>query len=133
MTLRSTTACLALSTMATCLVAAAPETLSPVAHPEKWPEVRATPRRDAAIEARIDALLAAMDLEDKVGQLIQVDIGSITPADVRRWKVGSVLNGGNSGPYGDDLALVDKWLKLADEFYDASMTRSGGRPRIPII
>ena len=111
--------------------AAAP--LSPVAHPALWPEAKARPARDPAIEARIDALLKAMSLEDKVGQLIQVDIASITPADVRQWKIGSVLTGGNSGPYGDDYAPAPKWLQLADEYYDASMARSDGRPRVPIM
>lgn len=106
---------------------------SPVAHPELWPEVQARPARDPAVEARIDKLLAEMSLSDKVGQLIQVDIGSITPADVRRWKIGSVLSGGNSGPYGDDYAPPAKWLQLADEFYDASMARVDGGPRIPIM
>jgi len=106
---------------------------SPVAHPELWPEVKAQPARDPAVEARIDKLLAAMSLSDKVGQLIQVDIGSINPADVRRWKIGSVLSGGNSGPYGDDYAPPAKWLQLADEFYDASMARVDGGPRIPIM
>jgi hypothetical protein len=107
--------------------------LSPVAHPALWPAVKAQPPRDPAIERRIDGLLARMNIEDKVGQLIQVDIGSITPADVRTYKLGSVLNGGNSGPYGDDFAPAPKWLALADEYYDASMARSDGRPQIPII
>ena len=106
---------------------------SPVAHPDLWPEVRAQPQRDPAIEARVDALLARMSLTDKVGQLIQVDIGSVTPADVRRWKIGAVLSGGNSGPYGDDFAPPAKWLQLADAYYDASMARGDGRPRIPVI
>jgi beta-glucosidase len=107
--------------------------LSPIAHPALWPAVKAQPPRDPAIERRIDGLLARMNIEDKVGQLIQVDIGSITPADVRTYKLGSVLNGGNSGPYGDDFAPAPKWLALADEYYDASVARSDGRPQIPII
>jgi len=107
--------------------------LSPIAHPELWPKVRARPARDPAIEARIDAVMAGMSIEDKVGQLLQVDIASIKPADVLRYKIGSILNGGNSAPNGDELAPPIEWLKLADAFYDASMTRSDGRPAIPII
>jgi beta-glucosidase len=127
----------ALGTLAICLLAnglsAQSADLSPVAHPALWPAVKAQPSRDPAIEKRIDALMARMSLRDKVGQIIQVDIGSITPADVVEWKIGSVLNGGNSGPYGDELAPPAKWLKLADEYYDASMKRTDGGPRIPII
>ncbi|MBU3077743.1 glycoside hydrolase family 3 protein [Sphingomonas quercus] len=124
---------LPLAALALMLAGAGPAPLSPVAHPEKWPEVKAEPQRDPAIEARIDRILAAMTIEDKVGQLIQVDIGSITPADILTYKLGSVLTGGNSGPYGDDYAPPAKWLQLADEYYDASVKRSDGRPVVPII
>ena len=113
--------------------ATAQQPAASVAHPELWPKVNAQPKRDPAVERRVDALLKTMSVEDKVGQIIQVDIGSITPADVRSYKIGSVLNGGNSGPYGDEYASPAKWLKLADEFYDASMTRSDKGPKIPII
>ncbi len=74
-----------------------------------------------------------MSVADKIGQLIQVDIASITPSDLRTYKLGSILNGGNSGPGGNDLAPPIEWLRLADEFYDASMARSDGRPAIPVI
>lgn len=120
-----------LAGLAVLLIAAAPP--SPLAHPTLWPSVDARPTRDPAIEARIKAVMARMTIEDKVGQLLQVDIGSITPADVVRYKIGSVLNGGNSGPYGDEYASPAKWLQLADEYYDASMQRTDGRPQIPII
>ncbi|WP_293881915.1 exo 1,3/1,4-beta-D-glucan glucohydrolase [Sphingomonas sp.] len=103
-----------------------------VAHPQLWPSLKRLPR-DAAVEKRVDALIAAMSLDDKVGQMIQVDIGSIKPVDVETYKIGSILNGGNSGPYDDELAPPPKWLKLADEYYDASMKRSDKGPRIPII
>ncbi|WP_324699161.1 glycoside hydrolase family 3 protein [Novosphingobium sp. RL4] len=106
---------------------------SSVANPAIWPRVNAQPKRDPKVEKRVDTLIRAMSVEDKVGQLIQVDIGSIKPADVVTYKIGSVLNGGNSGPYDDEYASPAKWLQLADEFYDASMTRSDGRPKIPII
>ena len=104
-----------------------------IAHPALWPSVNAQPKRDPRIEKRIDALLKSMSVEDKVGQLIQVDIGSIKPADVVTYKIGSILNGGNSGPYDDEYASPAKWMSLADEFYDASMQRNDNGPRIPII
>ncbi|CAN5257062.1 exo 1,3/1,4-beta-D-glucan glucohydrolase [soil metagenome] len=112
---------------------AADAPLSSVAHPALWPAVAAKPARDPKIEKRIDALMKAMSVEDKVGQIIQVDIGSITPADVVTFKIGSILNGGNSGPYDDEYASPAKWMKLADAYYDASMQRSDSRPKIPII
>src|SRR3546814_14576995 len=71
-----------------------------------------------------------MSVEQKVGQIIQADIGSVTPQDVREYHLGSVLNGGNSGPGGNDLAPARDWLALADAFYAASMEST---PAIPII
>jgi beta-glucosidase len=85
------------------------------------------------MEARIDALLASMRLEEKVGQVIQGDIGSLTPDDVRTYHLGSVLNGGGSGPGGDDFASPEKWLALADAFHAASVDKTGGRAGIPVI
>ncbi|EPR15053.1 1,4-beta-D-glucan glucohydrolase [Sphingobium indicum IP26] len=113
--------------------ATAQQPAASIAHPQLWPKVAAQPKRDPAVERRVEALLKSMSVEDKVGQIIQVDIGSITPADVRTYKIGSVLNGGNSGPYGDEYASPAKWLQLADEYYDASMARADKGPKIPII
>ncbi|WP_121115933.1 glycoside hydrolase family 3 protein [Croceibacterium ferulae] len=103
------------------------------AHPESWPVLQMQRQRDPAIETRIDALLAEMNVEDKVGQLLQVDIASITPQDFETYKLGSILNGGNSAPNGDEFAPAAEWLKLFDAFYDASVKRSDGRPAIPVI
>lgn len=85
-------------------------------------------------EARIDTLLAAMSVEQKVGQVIQPDISTITPDDVRRYGFGSILNGGNSGPGGNERAPASEWLALADAFWDASTAaRTDGRPVIPAL
>lgn len=90
--------------------------------------------RADAIEARIDALLAGMSVEQKVGQVIMPDISTITPDDVRRYGFGSILNGGNSGPGGNERAPAAAWLALADAFWDASTApRADGRPAIPAL
>ena len=85
------------------------------------------------MEARIDSLLAAMTLEQKVGQLIQADIGSLTADDLRHYPLGSILNGGNSGPGNNDLAPASEWLEAADRFYDASMDPTHGKRPIPTL
>ena len=88
----------------------------------------------SAEEQQIVDLLARMSLERKVAQLIQPDISAVTPADVEKYRFGSVLNGGNSGPYGNDLAPAQDWLKLADEFWEASTKPlPNGEPAIPMI
>ena len=102
-------------------------------HPERWPKVSSPFRHDAELESRIDELLSVMTLRQKVGQLIQADIGSITPEDLRRYPLGSILNGGNSGPGGNDLAPAQAWLEAADAYYEAALDREHGPFPIPIM
>jgi beta-glucosidase len=102
-------------------------------HPEIWPKLESPVLEDPAIEARVASILAQMTVEEKVGQIIQADIASVTPADVKRYHLGSILNGGNSGPYNDDRALPPVWLKAADEFYAASTDVEPGRVAIPLM
>ncbi|WP_276039754.1 exo 1,3/1,4-beta-D-glucan glucohydrolase [Sphingomonas sp. GM_Shp_1] len=104
-----------------------------VAHPDLWPKLPLKRQRDAKVEARVEQILSRMSVEDKVGQLIQVDIASITPKDLETYKLGSILNGGNSAPNNDEFAPAPEWLKLFDAFWDASMKRSDGRPQVPLI
>ena len=111
----------------------APTPPEATAHPEKWPAPRWPLPRDAATEARIAALIARMTIEEKIGQIVQADIASVTPEEAKAYHLGSILNGGNSGPGQDDLAPREKWLALADAFYAASVDRSDGGVGIPII
>ncbi|WP_374405768.1 glycoside hydrolase family 3 N-terminal domain-containing protein [Pelagerythrobacter sp.] len=104
-----------------------------VADPQQWSAQAAPLALDPAIERRIDELLAAMSLEQKVGQIIQADIASVTPEDVYRYHLGSVLNGGNSTPSDKYNAPAPEWLEAADAFYAASMKPDGDLPRIPVI
>lgn len=106
---------------------------SAVAHPALWPQARWPWRQDAAMEARIDALIKRMTLEEKVGQILQADLSTVTPDDVHRYHLGSVLNGGNAGPGGNDYAPAPEWLKLADAFYDASVDKRDGGVAIPVM
>ena len=117
---------------ASALTAATP-LAAQVARPDQWPAATSPIPRDAAMEARITALMARMSLEQKVGQVVQGDIASITPDDVRRYHLGSVFNGGNSDPGGRYNAPAEDWLALADAFWDASTAPQGKLPRIPAI
>ncbi len=102
-------------------------------HPALWPKVRWPLARDAALEQRVQTLLWKMSLRDKVGQVIQADIGSVTPDDVRKYRLGSILAGGNSKPGGARLAGPAKWLALSDAYYRASMDTSHGGVAIPVL
>lgn len=101
--------------------------------PARWPVPGWPLREDAAIEKRIDALLAAMTIEEKVGQIVQADITTITPDDLRKYRLGSILAGGNSDPGNQYNAKPAAWLALADAFWEASMDTRGGGKAIPVI
>lgn len=98
-----------------------------------WPAVTSAVARDPRIEARITALLGELTLEQKVAQMVQADIRYITPDDVRKYHIGSILNGGGAFPGDNKHASVADWVALADRFYDASMDTSQGGPAIPIF
>ena len=98
-----------------------------------WPEIGSPLPPDPALEARVDSLLAAMSVEEKVGQIIQADVRRVTPDDVRRYHLGSVLNGGGGFPNDDKYATVQDWLDLADAMYDASTDTSDGGTGVPLI
>lgn len=102
-------------------------------HPEQWPKAQSPLLPNPVLEARVKALLASMSVEDKVGQMIQADIKYVTSDDVRAYRLGSVLAGGNSKPEGQPYPDGKQWQALADAFYRASMDTSRGRPAIPVL
>lgn len=105
---------------------------TPVIDGSDWPALRSPTPTDAAMEQRIAAIVAGMTLEQKIGQMTQPEIRYITPDDVRRYYIGSVLNGGGSWPGMDKGASVAEWAALADRYYRASV--STDMPvQIPVI
>ena len=82
-------------------------------------------------EDLIEQLIDGMTIEEKVGQVIQGDLDFISPQDVKKFKIGSVLNGGNTAPNGDKYSSVDDWKSLSKEFYDASPTYKG--IKVPVL
>lgn len=98
-----------------------------------WPQPISPVARDPQMEAAIDALLAQMTVEQKVGQIIQPELRTTTPEDVRRYHLGSFLNGGGSFPDDNKYAEPADWLAIADAFYAASMDTRDGGVAIPIM
>ena len=111
---------------------AEPAETKPTINPDNWPTIETAPL-DPAVEARIDAIMAKMTLEQKVGQVIQADSGSVTPAEVKQYRLGSVLSGGNSAPGPDPYADADTWLEAADAYFEASIDPEGVEIAIPTI
>ncbi|WP_155335966.1 glycoside hydrolase family 3 protein [Acrocarpospora corrugata] len=95
-----------------------------------WPKVKSQVEQDRADEKRVAKILAGMTLAEKVGQMAQPEIGAITPAEVKQYGIGSVLNGGGSWPGGDKHASAKAWLDLADSYWTASVST---RTKIPVI
>ena len=101
--------------------------------PVHWPSVRSAVSSDPKIETRIESILKRMSVEEKVGQIVQPDINFVTPEEVRKYKFGSILAGGNSAPHEDNKAPAAEWLKQADEFWNASQAADWKGEKIPLI
>ncbi|WP_232310143.1 glycoside hydrolase family 3 protein [Pseudoxanthomonas mexicana] len=97
-----------------------------------WPALKSSFAKDPAVEARVAEILASMTLEQKIGQMVQPEIKSISPDEVRTYYIGSVLNGGGSWPAMNKHAKVEDWVKLADAYYDASLSTDAKIP-VPVI
>lgn len=112
----------------------APATGPNVAHPELWPAAHSQGLVDPATERRITELMARMSLEQKVGQLIQADIGNMKPEELRQYPLGSILAGGNSPPLnGEDRSPQIEWVKTARAFRAVAMEDRPGNLKIPLI
>lgn len=103
------------------------------AHPENWRAAKSPFPRDEALERRVSELMAKMSLEEKVGQIVQGDFTNATPEDMRKYRLGSILGGGNSEPNGRYDSPPQVWLDIADAFYTASMDTSNGHNAIPAL
>ncbi len=101
-------------------------------NPEIWPRLEPIPLNPET-ESRITELMAKMSVEQKVGQVIQADSASVTPQDVRDYRLGSVLSGGNSAPGPLPYADADTWLEATDAYFEASLDDEGVEVAIPVL
>lgn len=102
---------------------AAPDT-DPVV--QAWPA--RSPARDAALEARVEAALQTLTVRQKVGQITQPEIRTITPDEVREYAIGTVLNGGGGWPGMDRAATPAQWRALSEQFQAAALQATPGIP-----
>jgi beta-glucosidase len=80
------------------------------------------------VDRRADELLARMTLDEKIGQMVQVDLLAIKDkTDLARLSIGSVLSGGSSDPA--DITATG-WADTYDELQRAALQ---SRLKIPII
>ena len=130
---RSVPAILAVTLAGLPLAAAMAGQPATAVHPDRWPRAHWPLPADPALERKVAGLMAQMTVEEKVGQLIQADILSVTPDDVRKYHLGAILAGGNSKPGARLTADAKQWQALSDAFYRAAMERDDGRPAIPLL
>lgn len=109
------------------------QTAASVAETVQWPAITSAVKKDPAMEARVEELLAKMTLEEKIGQVVQPEIKQVTAEDIKKYHIGSVLNGGGSTPGNNKYASLKDWVDLADSYYNASIDKSDGRLGIPVI
>ncbi|KAF7120121.1 hypothetical protein RHSIM_Rhsim13G0072400 [Rhododendron simsii] len=84
--------------------------------------------RNEPVEARIKDLISRMTVEEKIGQMTQIDRVVATPSVVREFFIGSVLSGGGSVPF--EKALSSDWADMVDGYQKAALETPLG---IPII
>ena len=98
-----------------------------------WPSISSAVKSDAALERKVQAMLATMTLEQKVAQMIQPEIRDITAEDMRKYGFGSYLNGGGAFPQNNKHATPQDWIALAEEMYQASIDDSLDGSTIPTM
>ena len=84
-------------------------------------------KADAPVSDRVEDLLKRMTLDEKIGQMTQLEKGSARPGTVREFFLGSVLSGGGGSP---DPNMADAWADMVDAFQDEALKT---RLAIPII
>jgi beta-glucosidase len=88
----------------------------------------AAPRKLSSYDAQAKALLGAMTLDEKIGQMVQAEQDKLTDEkDVETFFLGSVLSGGDSDPKTNSL---EDWTDTYDR-YQARALKT--RLKIPIL
>lgn len=80
------------------------------------------------VAARVKDLLERMTMEEKIGQMVQIERISATPDVVRHYFIGSLLSGGGSVP--NPQATVVDWINMVNEFQNGSLSTRLGIPMI---
>lgn len=83
----------------------------------------------ASTTDRVNDLLSRMNLQEKIGQMIQVDRGYVASnkSDITTYGIGSLLSGGGSVPSQNNPAA---WADMYDDFQSYALA---SRLKIPII
>ncbi|PON59157.1 Glycoside hydrolase [Trema orientale] len=84
------------------------------------------PKQPVAI--RLRDLLGRMTLEEKIGQMVQIDRSVANVLTMRTFSIGSVLSGGGSTPLPE--ASAQDWVNMINEFQKGALASRLGIPMI---
>jgi len=79
------------------------------------------------VETRVEDLLNRMSLDEKIGQMTQVERFSIKPGDITKYYIGSILSGGGGSPSENTPAA---WYDMLQGYQDEALKT---RLKIPMI
>ncbi|KAF7848510.1 hypothetical protein BT93_L1891 [Corymbia citriodora subsp. variegata] len=80
------------------------------------------------VAARVKDLLSRMTLEEKIGQMTQIDRTVATYDFMRTYAIGSVLSGGGSTPLPE--ASAEDWVNMINDYQKGSLSSRLGIPMI---
>ncbi|XP_015900202.2 uncharacterized protein LOC107433431 isoform X1 [Ziziphus jujuba] len=80
------------------------------------------------LNARIKDLLKRMTLEEKIGQMVQIDRTVASSEVLKKYFIGSVLSGGGSVPA--KQASPETWIDMVNDFQKGSLSTRLGIPMI---
>src|SRR5215216_2396987 len=79
------------------------------------------------VDARIEDLLKRMTLDEKIGQMTQVEKDSIRSGDITKYSIGSILSGGGGSP---EKNTPQEWFAMVAKFQKEALAT---RLQIPIL
>ncbi|KAL7096402.1 hypothetical protein ACP275_10G077100 [Erythranthe tilingii] len=80
------------------------------------------------INRRIKDLLARMTVEEKIGQMVQIERTVASRDVINKYYIGSVLGGGGSAP--SPKAPPEKWVDMVNDFQNGALSTRLGIPMI---
>ncbi|XP_057542389.1 uncharacterized protein LOC130820864 [Amaranthus tricolor] len=81
-----------------------------------------------AVEVRVEDLLSRMTLDEKIGQMTQIDRAVASFDVIKTYSIGSVLSGGDSPPF--PKAKAEDWLNVINDFQEGALASRLGIPMI---
>jgi beta-glucosidase len=81
-----------------------------------------------SVEARVEDLLKRMTMNEKIGQMTQVEKNSIARGDITQYYIGSILSGGGGSPATSNMPK--SWYEMVEGYQKEALAT---RLKIPMI